>query len=231
MKKIVFALLWSAIIILVSILLNFHSLIFDFIVLLFFVVPLLSKSDEQLSKDFSKAITDFETMKKQKNSYLGLQISNPNNNLNITNLICENEYDYEIIKKTILYGQVDELKIAIKKYNPNIADDTGYSLLGIAVNSNRIEMIKFLIDSGANINSLYITNEKNYRRIVDYFANAWLDLETMKFLVENGLKIFDEDVYFLQSFIKKSKIKLLNSVSNGKLDINSYKIYSVYNKK
>ena len=100
----------------------------------------------------------------------------------IIELLSEKKHREPAIFKFIRDGDVGKFKELIKKEgNINIKNEEGDSLLHIAVYENRLKIVKFLIDSGIN---LELKNSQNRTAVKEAAINNHRNIWDM--LVENG---------------------------------------------
>jgi ankyrin repeat protein len=64
----------------------------------------------------------------------------------------------------------------------NICDKYGNTALFFAVRINNIDIIKYLIENGADLNA----KNEDYESVLHYAAYKKNNLETIKYLIENG---------------------------------------------
>lgn len=108
------------------------------------------------------------------------------------------DYDIEVhdtLFDLIIKGDLDGIKEILNEYTPEyqrkyINSDTGYgSLLNIAVYNGNIDIIKYLIEKGADVNHIYgeIDEDDNLGQSTSLLDAILQDnLEIVKLLVENG---------------------------------------------
>ena len=178
-------------------------------------------SDIELSARFSKNKNNFEIFKTL------LEINKKNNNLinNTlrTTIIDERTISFDTIKLLIAYGA-----------DVNHRDKSGSTILFdcCLCPINNIEIIKYLIESGANVN---IENIYKYTPLMKLCKNSlnYDDLEKIKLLVSKGSKINCQDGYgqtsLMECFVKSRDYLLIFNIIKLLLD-NKADIY-IKNKK
>lgn len=107
----------------------------------------------------------------------------------ITQISCIKEEPIEKLQKAIRKGNIKEVESLVLKYSINLNDPTlKYKPLSIATMRNNIEMVKKLIELGANINEI---NQKGHTPL--HLASGWGKPEMVEFLLKNGANIKARD--------------------------------------
>ena len=149
-------------------------------------------------------------------------------------IICKNIHD---IFKKVTNENIEIIKIIIKKMikrgkSINDENEEGKKVIHSCIlNTNNLEILKFIIEMGANVND---KTKSNYWRPI-HFASAYnSNLDILKYLIKKGANIFNKTVCgFKPIFLAttNSSLKIFKYFSTLDSDIhykNKYGCNSIY---
>ena len=119
----------------------------------------------------------------KKYNYLN-NILRMNKNGKLTEIIDELNHDQGVVKDVIRKGDIKALSILLKYINVNVKDENGKTLLMLAAEYKKINILDILLEYGANINAI-----DNYGETALFYAAKNNKLENVKFLVRNNANI------------------------------------------
>lgn len=155
--------------------------------LIHLVTSIFNKDDSSNHEEFlleSVKQNNLEDVKyhisKGAKNHLAIIYSAANGNLEILKYLIENNYDPTITNNLPLriassHGHLHIIEYLIKECNVNVRACQNNALI-VAVENNHLDIVKFLVKSGADIytnncEALKIAEEKNHKEIIQYILD------------------------------------------------------------
>jgi ankyrin repeat protein len=105
---------------------------------------------------------------------------------------------------TLHYKHLEVAKLLLNKDPSLVNGDNDLTPLNIAIKNKNLDMVKFLLTKGANVNIVV-----NNQTTIDIFAAQYLDLEIFKELLNHGINI-DQSQEYIIKLIFKTAVRMGN---------------------
>lgn len=158
-----------------------------------------------------------------------IDIASKMGNTDIVNLLIKNDAPNDLTR-AIKYGVTDKVEsLLTASIDINAIDQNGDTVLTLAIKENNINLVKLILDKGADVNLISDINDYNFKYSPLMIASQNGNKEMVKLLIENGADVNHINSYSMsalmttiydRSEITPEKIEVIKILIDAGADVN-----------